>query len=157
MEFILLYPIVGSTLMDFPIGHSSSQAIRQAALRMTGVFVILLLACGLASAQRNSLEKMPVVDKITNPSSHQAFTGTVQSLDEKLKILNVDAVGGGGTEIFPIKKGTSVIGSGGARLKLTNLTPGTNIIVYYEQRTDHRSVERVEIIGAESKKSAPHS
>lgn len=146
---------VASTLRHF--GSSSSLPAGRAAFHVAAVFIICLLSCGLAHAQRGGLDKMPVVDKITNPSSHQAFTGTVQSIDEKQKILNVNSVEGGDTEIFPIKKSTSVIGSGGTRLKLANLTPGTSVIVYYEQRTDHRSVERVEIIGAKAKTPAHHS
>jgi len=139
------------------MSSSFSKTVGRVAFRGARVYTVLLLACGFAFAQRNGLEKVPVVDKITNPSSHQGFIGTVQSLDEKQKILNVNSVEGGVTEIFPIKKGTSVIGSGGARLKLTDLKPGTSVIVYYEQRTDRRSVEHIDIIGAESKKPAPHS
>jgi hypothetical protein len=149
--------MVGSTLTHFPGLPSFSKSVRRAAFRVAELCAALLLVCGLASAQRNTLDKMPVVDKVTNPSTHEAFTGTVQSLDEKQKILNVNSVEGGITEIFPIKKGTAVIGSGGARLKLTDLKPGTSVIVYYEQRTDRISVQHIDVISAKPKTPAPHS
>ena len=118
---------------------------------------MLLFAGAAISAQEHTLGKVPGASKITNPSTRLAFTGTVQSLNDKHKTLNVNSVEGGVTEIFPIKNSTTVIGSGGSRLKLTDLKPGTNIIVYFEQRTDRRSVQRVEIIGAQPKTQAPPS
>jgi hypothetical protein len=148
---------VGLKVRQFPLLRSTSKGFRRAGFRTVGVFATLLFACTFVSAQEHTLGKVPGASKITNPASRLAFTGTVQSLNEKQKTLNVNSVEGGATEIFPIKKSTSVIGSGGSRLKLTDLKPGTNIIVYFEQRTDHRSVQRVEVIGAEPKAQAPPS
>jgi 3-dehydroquinate synthase class II len=81
----------------------------------------------------------------------------VQSLDEKRNILNVNAVEGGVTEIFPIKRSTHVFAPDGSRLKLGDLAPGTNVLVYFDLRADHRSVTRIDIIPSESKKPAPPS
>jgi hypothetical protein len=119
--------------------------------------LVLLLAALPAPAQDRSKEKLPVIDKITSASEHQAFSGTVQSLDEKRNILNVNSVEGGATEIFPVKKTTPVYTTDGYRRKPSNLTPGTNVIVYFELHADHRTVKRIEILASESKKQAPPS
>jgi hypothetical protein len=81
----------------------------------------------------------------------------VQSLDEKHNILNVNAVEGGVTETFPIKKNTHVITAAGTRIRLSDLAPGANVIVYFELRADHRNVTKIEILTNESKKQAPPS
>ncbi len=118
---------------------------------------LLLLAVVLTSAQDHSKNKLPVIDKITSSASHQAFSGIVQSLDEKRNILNVNSVEGGATEIFPVKKSTPVVTAEGTRRKPASLTPGTNVIVYFELHADHRTVKRIEILAGESKKQAPPS
>jgi hypothetical protein len=138
-------------------GAGCWRAIRWAGFRLALVIPTLLLAAGLASAQDRTKPKVPVIDKISSGGSRQAFNGIVQSLDEKRNILNINAVEGGVTEIFPIKKGTRVFGRDGSRLKLGDLTPGANVIVYFELRADHRTVKRIEILASESKKQAPPS
>lgn len=138
-------------------GAGHLRALRWAGFPLALVIPGLLLAAGLASAQDRPKSKVPVIDKISSGGSHQAFNGIVQSLDEKRNILNVNAVEGGATEIFPLKKSTHVIGPDGSRLKLGDLAPGANVIVYFELRADHRSVKRVEILSRESKKQAPPS
>jgi hypothetical protein len=119
--------------------------------------VVALLAAGMALAQERSKPKLPVIDKITSASLHQAFSGSVQSLDEKHNILNVNSVEGGVTETFRIKKTTHVFTAAGARIRLSDLAPGANVIVYFELRADHRNVTKIEILTSESKKQAPPS
>jgi len=119
------------------------------------VSAILLLVC-VAPAQEEK-PKIPGLDKIISANEHLAFTGTVQSVDEKHNILRVDSVEGGNTEIFPIKHSTHVETADGFRKKLDILSPGTRVIVYYDQRADHRSVTRIELFASESKKKEPHS
>jgi hypothetical protein len=130
------------------------RALRRADSRVA--LVVALLAAGMALAQEHK-PKVPVIDKITSASLHQAFSGTVQSLDEKHNILNVNAVEGGVTETFPIKKNTHVITAAGTRIRLSDLAPGANVIVYFELRADHRNVTKIEILTNESKKQAPPS
>jgi hypothetical protein len=126
-------------------------------VRLLALLTSVLLAVVLASAQDHSKNKLPIIDKITSSASHQAFSGIVESLDEKRNILNVNSVEGGATEIFPVKKSTPVVTADGTRLRPASLTPGTNIIVYFELHADHRTVKRIEILAGESKKQAPHS
>ena len=62
---------------------------------------------------------------------------------------------GGATETFPLKKGAHAYTTKGARIKVADLAPGTNIIVYYDLHADKRNVSRIEVLTQESKKQAP--
>jgi len=122
------------------------------------VFMALALLTGsLACAQQEGKPKLPVIDKIGSGISHQAFSGIVESLDTKHNLLNVNAVEGGTSETFPIKKNTHVTTVGGALRKVSDLVPGSDVIVYFDERAEHRSVTRIEILPQESKKQAPPS
>lgn len=143
---------------------SSSFTLRQWFRLTACILTLLLLAIsgsGMAHAQQDRKRKVPVLDKLSSGSSHQAFSGRVQSLDMERKILNVNTVQGGNTEIFPIKKGIHVATAGGDKLKLADLTPGTNVLIYYEQRGDRRTVKEIVVLAAggeeDKKKSAPPS
>lgn len=131
------------------------RALRRAGSRVA--LLVALLAAGMALAQESSKPKVPGLDKIIGAAQHQAFSGTVQSLDAKHNILNVNAVEGGVTETFLVKKTTHVFTNAGDRIKLSDLAPGANIIVYFELRADHRNVTKIEILTRESKKQAPPS
>jgi len=117
---------------------------------------ILLVACA-GLAQQEEKPKIPGLDKIIAANEHLAFTGTVKSVDEKHNILSIDSVEGGDVEIFPIKHSTHVETADGFRKKLDVLAPGTRVIVYYDQRSDHRTVTRIELFASESKKKEPSS
>jgi hypothetical protein len=123
---------------------------------------VLVLAGGFArqtaQAQEGRKRKIPVVDKIAGGTNHQAFSGSVQSLDLEQHVLEVNASEGKTMEIFPIKKGVSISTADGGKFKLKELTPGTNVIVYYDQRGDHRTVKQIVVLAArpdEQKKKAP--
>jgi hypothetical protein len=116
---------------------------------------ILLLVC--AAPAQEPKPKVPGLDKIISANEHLAFTGTVKSVDEKHNILSIDSVEGGDTEIFPIKHSTHVETADGFRKKLAVLSPGTRVIVYYDQHADRRMVTRIELLASESKKKEPPS
>jgi Cu/Ag efflux protein CusF len=105
------------------------------------------------------MPKVPVIDKITSGGpTQQAFSGVVRSIDLKSEVINVDTVKGEATEIFPIKKKTSVVTADGDKLKLAKLQPGTNVLIYYEQRGDHKTVTRIVVLaGGPVKKKNPPS
>lgn len=90
--------------------------------------------------------KVPGLDKITGGTTHQAFTGNIKSYDRKRELLNVNTVEGSDTEIFPMKKKVHVATAGGQKLKLTALRPGTSVIVYYDQKGDHRSISQIVVL-----------
>ena len=108
-------------------------------------------------AQEHGKSKVPVLDKITSSAMHQAFSGIVQSFDDKHNTLNVNSVEGGVTETFPLKKLGYAYAPDGTRRRVNELTPGTNVIVYYDLHADRRNVSRIEILAHESKKPAPPS
>ena len=115
----------------------------------------LLSVCAVAGQQDKP--KVPGLDKIISANEHLAFTGKVKSVDEKHNIISIDSVEGSDTEIFPIKHNTFVLGADGYRKKLDVLSPGTSVIVYYDQRADRRMVTRIEMLASKAKKKEPDS
>ena len=116
----------------------------------------LLLLLGSALAQEEK-PKVPGLDKIIAANEHLMFTGKVKSVDIEHNTLSVSSVEGSDTEIFPIKHGTHVYTSDGFRKKLDILSPGTQVIVYYDQRSDRRTVTHIDLYTSETKKKEPHS
>ena len=123
-------------------------------------FGLLTLLCS-AQAQDERRTKVPVIGKITSASTRLAFSGKVQSLDLQRNLLSVSTVEGSSTEFFPIRKGMSILLAKGGKIKLTELNPGTNVIIYYEQKGDRRTVKEIVVLAArpaeEEKKSPPPS
>jgi len=130
-------------------------------------WTILLLATVLtgsfwpgASRAQEHKTKVPGLDKITGGPSQQAFSGIVESLDKQRKVLNVNTVTGGAIEIFPIKKNVHVATADGDKLTLAEVKPGANVLIYYEQKGDHRTVKEIIVLKGEpnpGKKSPPPS
>ena len=110
-----------------------------------------------ARAQQEEKPKVPGLDKIIAANEHLMFTGTVKSVDEKHNITELIQWRDADTEIFPIKHSTHVETADGFRKSLDVLSPGTRVIVYYDQRADRRTVTRIELFASESKKKEPHS
>jgi len=132
--------------------------------RRTGALGLLLglaLTWGVSPAMaQGHKRKVPGLDKITSGTNQQAFSGKVQSLDVDHHVLNVNTVQGGVTEIFPLTKKVHVSTADGDRLKLEALTPGTNVLIYYEQKGDKRTVKEIVVLSAaaaEAKKASPPS
>jgi 3-dehydroquinate synthase class II len=127
---------------------------------LVGVFLALLLwALPLPTTLQAQEEhkKVPVIDKITSGGpSQQAFMGVVKSIDFESEVINVDNINGKSTEIFPIKKKIHVVTADGDKLKLATLKPGTNVLVYFDQKGDHRTVTRIVVLvgGSEKKKTS---
>ena len=129
---------------------------------LAGLFVALSLL-GLPfratlKAQEQHKPKVPGINKITSGGPmQQAFTGIVKSIDLQSEVLNVDNVNGKSTEIFPLRKKIRVVTADGDKLKLDKLKPGTNVLVYYEQRGDHKTVTQIVVLagGAMRKKTPP--
>jgi hypothetical protein len=112
--------------------------------------IALGASCGPAGgsgyAQETHKNKVPGLDKITSGSSRLAFSGNIQSFDQKRELLSVDTVQGGTTEVFPVKKGVHVSAANGAKLNLDNLKPGANVLVYYEQKAEKRTVTEIIVL-----------
>jgi Cu/Ag efflux protein CusF len=130
-----------------------------------------MLACGLPfllifvfafqAAKAQSKRKVPIVSKLTSGGSKQAFSGKVQSVDLKLHVLELNAKESKSLEIFPIKKSVTVTTADGERMRLSELKPGNQVIVYYEQKGDRRTVKDIVLLtegtAEKPKKSAPPS
>ena len=104
--------------------------------------------------------KIPVISKLAGDVSYQAFSGKVESLDKERQLLKVNTVQGDHTEIFQVKKDVYVYTAGGDKLKVTDLAPGSNILIYFEQKKERRTVKEIVVLTnapAEEKKSPPKS
>jgi hypothetical protein len=130
---------------------------------LASLFLALLLwglpLCTTLGAQEEHKPRVPGLDKITSPGvTQQAFMGIVKSLDLESEVLNVDNIDGKSTEFFPIKKKIHVVTADGDKLKLETLKPGTNVLVYYDQKGDRRTVTRIVVLaGGQLKKKTPPS
>jgi hypothetical protein len=94
--------------------------------------------------------KVPIIGKVAGGSNRQAFSGKVQSVDTKRNLLMVETVEGAHTEYFPVKKNFEVTTAGGHKIRVSELQPGTNVIVYYQVKEDRRSVSDILILGPKS-------
>lgn len=117
-----------------------------------GLWVLIAcLAVSTVAAARPQDEhrrtKVPLIGKIAGGSNRQAFSGKVQAVDTKRNLLLVDTVEGGQTEYFPVKKNFEVTTARGEKIRVKELQPGSNVIVYYEVKDDRRSVTDILILG----------
>ena len=141
----------------------SSRLDRSVSRALLGLTFALTFCCSLhpAYAQEEHKRKIPVVDKIGGGTNHQAFSGTVQSLDLAQHVLEVNPTEGKTIEIFPVKKGVSISTADGGKFKLKQLAPGTHVMIYYDQRGYHRTVKQILVLAArpdeQKKKNAPPS
>jgi hypothetical protein len=123
--------------------------------------LLLLLSVAPLRAQDEHKRKLPVLDKITSSNGQEAFTGSVQSLDWKTSLLLVHNTRDNSDEYFPVKKTVHVATADGQRATLDRLKPGASVLVYYEQKGDHRSVKEIVVLAdpgqAPKEKSTPPS
>lgn len=117
-------------------------------LRVLTIGILILASATVIRAQDERRTRLPVLGKIAGGSSHQAFSGKVQSVDMKRNLLRVDTVEGRATEFFPIKKSVPVSTASGERIKVQDLAPGTTIIVYYDQKEDRRTVSEIMVLAS---------
>ena len=114
------------------------------------VFLTLSAVPAVRAQDEQRRTKVPLIGKIGGGSNRQAFSGKVQSVDTKRKLLIVDAVEGSHTEFFPVKGNFEAKEPGGKKIRVSELTPGTNIIIYYEVKDDRRSVTDILVLGSKS-------
>jgi hypothetical protein len=130
---------------------------------LVGLFAALVLL-GLPfratiKAQEQRKSRVPVIDRITSGGpTQQAFSGILKSVDLRGEVLNVDNINGKSTEVFPVKKKVHVVTADGDKLELSKLKPGSNVLVYYDQKGDRRTVTRIVVLaGGPVKKKTPPS
>lgn len=106
-------------------------------------------------AQGLSPKRVPGINKIESSGATKGvFTGGVQLLDLHSKVLEVSAADGVSTAIFPINKKVKVASIEGRKLKLAALTPGTSVIVHYQQQGGRRTVQEITVVKKATSTSA---
>src|SRR4051794_40291907 len=106
-----------SNLTAAPVTLSAAGTTTRAPVGALLFAFTLVCTVPCIQAQDSHRGKVPGLDKISPTYSHQAFTGRVLSVDIRRSLLNVNAVRGNGTEIFPVKKSVRVERANGDRLK----------------------------------------
>jgi len=131
---------------------------RWTAIGIVAACLLALVQAAPLSAQQHK-SKIPIVGKISPFPGRQAYSGTVQYLDMKQKVLNVNSLHGKDTEIFPVKKDIHVKSLNGKKLELEALTPGTSVLIYYKEKGGEREVENIIVLesGKKGSKQAPAS
>jgi hypothetical protein len=156
---------MSSTAMLIPISCPATGPSRTAVRFrcLVGLFAALVLLSWpfqtTIKAQEQRRSHVPVIDKITSGGpTQQAFSGIVKLVDLRGEVLNVDNINGKSTEVFPVKKKVHVVTADGDKLELSKLKPGTNVLVYYDQKGDRRTVTRIVVLaGGPVRKKTPPS
>lgn len=144
-------------------GSNHRSAWRSGLLLLAALLAAAISAAAWGAQIEEESARSPVLTKKTMGGTRRAFSGKVEMLDLKRKVLTVGTVEGGATEIFPLKKGIQVSGAKGKKLRLEELSPGTNIIVYYDYRDGRRTINEIMVLAVspskdqEKKKSLPPS
>jgi len=130
------------------------------AAALLAVWVFVLWPAPLLHAQSHK-SKVPIVGKLTSTNRKQAYSGKIQSVDLKQKILNVNSLHGRQSEIFPIKKNVRVESLNGDRMNLKALKPGTTVLIYFNQKSGERTIRNIVILSSGKEqakgKAAPSS
>lgn len=134
---------------------------------LRGMAAALLACCVFAVCQAPLLQaqshksKVPIVGKLTSTNRRQAYTGKIQSLDLKQKILNVNSLHGRESEIFPFKKNVRIESLNGDRMNLKALKPGTTVLIYFNQKSGERTIRNIVVLSSAKEqakgKAAPSS
>jgi hypothetical protein len=121
---------------------------------LPGMSTVLMAVCAFALWQAPPLHaqehksKVPIVGKLTSPSDREAYSGKIQSLDMKQKILSVDSLHSQDSEIFPFKKNVRVESLDGGRMDLRALKPGTTVLIYFNQKSGERTIRNIVVLGS---------
>jgi hypothetical protein len=128
--------------------------LRAGILAGVACFVAFVQAAPIRAQQHKS--KIPIVGKITAGSNRQAYSGTIQSVDLKQKVLSVNSRQGRDTVIFPLRKDIHVEAVNGKKMKLKALTRGMSVLIYYEEKGGGRLVKSI-IVLESGKRESQHT
>jgi hypothetical protein len=118
-------------------------------MALGGLLAVTLTLTAAGPLRAQDRHRVPGLDKIMSGGpGQQEFDGKVQSLDLRNAVLNVQSLREDNVEIFPIKKSVRVTAADGEKLSLDSLEPGANVLVYYEQKGDRRSVKGITVLRA---------
>jgi len=151
-------PAITQTLLNQDLENTGTRSTI-AGGSLPGMVAALLVVCVYALCQAPLLHaqshksKVPIVGKLTSTNSRQAYSGKVQSVDLKQKILNVNSLHGRQSEIFPIKKNVRVESLNGDRMNLKALKPGTTVLIYFNQKSGERTIRNIVILSSSKEQS----
>jgi hypothetical protein len=117
----------------------------------------LSVAPGARAQDEQRTTKVPLIGNVSGGTNRQAFSGKVQAVDPKRKLLIMDSVEGSHTEFFPVKGNFEVSAPGGKKTHVSELTPGMSIIIYYQVKSDRREVTDILILGSKTPDKEPES
>lgn len=130
--------------MVAPLGREGSLGKQSfpAVVALAAVWAALFVP-GALLGQQPGETRIHKINKSRGDNGRQAFTGKIQSVDTKLKVLNMKAEEGVGTEIFPLKKSVDIESANGEKMKLAQLKPGSNVVIYYQLKGGQRTVKQI--------------
>ena len=145
---------------DLICGESSSASADRSSLSTPAALLVACLCFLFQVAPVHAQEhknKVPIVGKLTTGNRQAAYSGKVQSLDMKQKVLNVNPLQGRNSEIFPFKKNVHIENLNGGRMDLSALTPGTAVLIYFDQKSGERTIKNIVVLssGKEQAKGKP--
>jgi len=121
------------------------------------VFLTLSVGPTVRAQDEQRSTKVPLIGKVGGGTNRQAYSGKVQTVDPKRKLLVIDSVEGSHTEFFPVKGDFEVTVPGGKKTRVSELMPGTNIIIYYQVKNDRREVTAILILGSHTPEKEPEA
>lgn len=136
-------------------GHSRARVPIRSLVFLFVALVLLSLSHMAKAQEQPRIPKVPGISKSSTGPVQQMFSGVLKSIDLKEEILNVDAVNGNTSEMFPIRGKIHVSTADGDKIKLEKLKPGTNVLVYYDQKGERRTVTRIVVLAGSQKKKNP--
>jgi hypothetical protein len=144
-----------SARLEGSSAHARGLLLRTLAILLAASAPALFPAASLHAQQNKT--KVPIVGKLRTGNHQQAYSGKVQSLDLKQKILNVNSLQGQDTEIFPIKKNVRIEGLNGKKTDLKALRPGATVLIYFDQKSGERTIRNIVVLssGKEQAKGKP--
>lgn len=139
---------------------SSARASGLSLAALLGACLFLIVQAAPLHAQEHK-SKVPIVGRLTNGNRQAVYSGKIESLNMKQGIMNVNPIEGRGSEIFPLKKNVHVQNLNGGKMALDALTPGTAVLIYFDQKAGERTIKNIVVLssGKEQAKnrSAPAS
>lgn len=135
---------------NLPINRGARRLRTFLAILFAGTFIFCRAAPVSAQGQKS---KIPIVGKLTSGNRQQVYSGKVQSLDMKQRILNVDSHHGQETEIFPFRKNVHIESVTGNKMSLSELTPGTSVLIYFDQKSGDRKIKNIVILSSDKKQA----
>ncbi len=122
--------------------------------RIAAIAFAASVFCSIPALAQHPFKRAPKgINKNTTPVIRQNFTGVVQSLDKKRKILTVESSMNNDTEYFPVNRHVRVITANGRKVRWAALATGLSVMVNFREQNGRRAVQRITILKNEAAKT----